>query len=488
MIRVEGLTYRYPKSRVPSVRDVSMSIREGEFLILVGPSGCGKSTLCRSFNGLVPHFYGGDFQGRVTVDGEDTRELQPARLAEKVGMVFQDPENQLVMTNVENEMAFGMENLGVPRQEMKRRVARSAEFFDLGPLMKRFIPELSGGEKQKVALGSVLAMSPKYLILDEPTSQLDEDNARRFLQFAQTLNREMGVAIILVEHRLERCMEFAKRMVFMKEGEVIMDGEPGEVIEHLREIDLISDLRVPSEQNGHSRERAVQVNDLHFGYNGTRVLQGLDLEVRKGEVVMITGDNGAGKSTLLKLIMGLLRPERGSMEVLGEDVGRTTTAQQASRVGYLGQNPNDYLFEQTLERELEFTLRNLDVPSGEWEVRIDWALRTVDLDRYRHTFPRDLSTGEKERAALATVLVGRPDVLILDEPTRGLDHWMKGKLGEVILSLQGEGMTSILVTHDHRFIAEYAIKVFRLEGGRIREMDRQRFAQGVREGNGWRDS
>ena len=208
-------------------------------MIVVGLSGSGKSTLCRALNGLIPHFYGGSVSGTVTVDGRDTRTSSTAQLANTIGMVFQDPENQLVMTNVENEMAFGMENLALDKKEMKERVSYYSQYFDIERFFKRFIPELSGGEKQKVALASVLAMRPKYIVLDEPTSQLDEETAALFLDFLYQLNREQGVAIILIEHRLERCLRFARRIVLMEEGGIAADGSAEEVMPSLKMKGLI---------------------------------------------------------------------------------------------------------------------------------------------------------------------------------------------------------------------------------------------------------
>lgn len=469
MIEVKGLTFTYAGADVSTLKEVSLTVREGDFLLMVGKSGCGKSTLCRAMNGLIPHFYGGEMAGRVLIDGMDTRETTPAKLAERVGTVFQDPENQLVMTNVENEMAFGMENMGLPREEMKARVRQYAEYFDLSRFLHRFIPELSGGEKQKVALGSVLAMRPSYLILDEPTSQLDTKNAILFLDFLARLNKEFGVAVILVEHRLERCLQFARRVVYMEKGRILLDCDTDQAVRYLGDRGLLPAIAPRSDEIalGHP---VVKVDSLSFAYDHVPVLSDLNLRVARNEILAITGSNGSGKSTLLKNIMGLLKPGKGKVEALGEDVANTTPAKLARRVGFLGQNPNDYLFEETLQKELEFTLKNLKIEKKEWDERIRWALEMVDLVEYREHFPRDLSCGERERAALASILVGRPEVLILDEPTRGLDQWNKNKLGEVLEGLRNEGITTILVTHDFRFVAEHATRVAVLKDGQVRDV------------------
>ncbi|HTY46727.1 MAG TPA: ABC transporter ATP-binding protein, partial [Methanomassiliicoccales archaeon] len=271
MIKMERFSFTYGGTNVAVIKDVDLEIKEGEFVILVGLSGCGKSTLCRSLNGLIPHFYGGKVSGRVTVDGQDTITTPPAKLAGTIGMVFQDPENQLVMTNVQNEMAFGMENLALPKQEMEERVSYYARYFDLERFFRRFIPELSGGEKQKVALASVIAMRPKYIVLDEPTSQLDEETAALFLDFLEKLNREQGVAIVLVEHRLERCLKYARRIVFMEEGRVMLDGAPSTVVPRLVEEGIIAGFRRVEDNDGHG-DVVLSARGLHFAYDQAPIL------------------------------------------------------------------------------------------------------------------------------------------------------------------------------------------------------------------------
>ncbi len=469
MIEMNHFFFTYGGATQPVLNDVNLRIEEGEFVMVVGLSGSGKSTLCRALNGLIPHFYGGSVSGTVTVDGQDTRVFSTAKLAGTIGMVFQDPENQLVMTNVENEMAFGMENLELAKKEMTERVNYYSQYFDIERFFKRFIPELSGGEKQKVALASVLAMRPKYIVLDEPTSQLDEETAALFLDFLHRLNREQGVAIILIEHRLERCLRFAKRVVLMEDGRIAADGNPDKVVPILYDKGLISDFRRQVKEDGHNLI-ILSAKNLSFAYGQALILQNLDLDVMGQEVVAIVGANGSGKSTLLKHLNGLLRPKLGNVELFGKDIAKSTTASMAREIGYLGQNPNNYLFEDSLQKELEFTLRNLKIAKEQWPERIDWTLRVLDMERFRHSFPRDLSCGQRERAALASVIVGKPKILILDEPTRGMDYWNKMKLAAIIESLKDEGMTTVLVTHDYRFVAEHANRVLLLSDGRLSDL------------------
>jgi energy-coupling factor transport system ATP-binding protein len=470
MIEVDKLSFQYVGANTKSLIDVNLKIKEGEFILVLGRSGCGKSTLCRALNGLIPHFYGGRISGHVTVDGKNTRYHMPSDYANLVGMVFQDPENQLVMTNVENEMAFGMENMCVPTETMKERVQQYSEYLDLKRYLTRFIPELSGGEKQKVAMASILAMRPKYIVLDEPTSQLDGDNAVMFLEFLKQMNRELGISVILVEHRVERCIDYPDRIIMMDQGTILKDGPRDEMIGYMKGMGL---LNTPESRNiaiPDGNPDIIEAEGICFGYGDREVLKSLGLKVKTGELVSITGDNGSGKSTLMKNLNGLLRPRTGEVKVSGKNIAGMTTAFIARTIGYLGQNPNDYLFEESLEEELKFTLRNFKIDEKEWGERIKWALKILDMERYLKRFPRDLSCGERERAALASILVARPKVLILDEPTRGLDQWNKAKLGDILEKLRGEGQTTILVTHDYRFIAEYSSRVLRLKDGCLTEI------------------
>lgn len=470
MIEMKKFSFTYGGAKKPVLHDIDLEVQDGEFVVVVGLSGSGKSTLCRALNGLIPHFYGGKVHGHVKVDGHDTRNTPPAKLASIVGMVFQDPENQLVMTNVENELAFGMENIQLPREQMKARVKEYSNYFDLERFFKRFIPELSGGEKQKVALASVLAMQPRYIVLDEPTSQLDEETASLFLGFLERVSREQGITVVLVEHRLERCLHRADRIVLLEGGRVESQGPPSKMVPLMRQKGLMADMeRVASEVC--LGEPVLSVQDLHFSYGDVPILKGLDLEVKKGELVAIIGANGSGKSTLLKQLNGILRPSKGNVTLFGKDIANATTASIARDIGYLGQNPNNYLFEESLVKELEFTLHNLKVPKEDWPERSEWAMRTLDLERYKGTFPRDLSCGERERAALASVLVGRPKLLVLDEPTRGLDHSNKLKLANIMHSLCESEMSAVIVTHDYRFVAEHATRVLALKDGKLEPIE-----------------
>ena len=506
LFEIENLTYFYPDSRLPSLKNINLSLEQEEFLLVVGGSGSGKSTLARVLAGLVPDYYGGKICGQVLFQGKPLQDNRRS-LSSLVGIVFQDPEKQLVMTSVEAEIAFGLENLGLPHQEMFRRVAEVMSFLNLSPLKDEFTANLSGGQKQKVALASVLAMKPRVLILDEPTSQLDPAAADEFLYLVERLNREMGYTVVLIEQRLDRCFHLADRVAFMDRGEILHTGTAAEAarwqVQHTlpfippvsrffvsigsavvpmtvkdgrRELEKYFAAPVPAtgiydrqiEDPGQwsaGKTAVLEVEDIWFTYeNGREALKGVSLTVARGDFLVIMGENAAGKSTLLKMIPGILKPGRGRVTVLGEDTGNSTPASMARKIGYLSQNPNDYLFEDTVEGELRFTLNNLGRAD---QGMVDGVLEKLDLNGVRGANPRDLSGGERQRVALASVLVAGPELLLLDEPTRGMDYSLKNELGTLLQGLNERGLTTILVTHDVEFAAEYARRVTMMFDGRI---------------------
>jgi energy-coupling factor transport system ATP-binding protein len=504
IFKVENLTYYYPEAKKPALQNINTTIEEGEFLLITGGSGCGKSSLARALAGLIPDFYGGTIGGTVLFRDQNIRAMDRRALARQAGIVFQDPEKQLVMTGVEAEIAFGLENLGLAQQEMFRRVAEVMNFLGLNSFKAELTANLSGGQKQKLALGSVLAMQPYALILDEPTSQLDPVVAEDLFNLIKRLNEEMNLTIILIEQRLERCFHLADRVLVMENGRIIQAGTPGEVAswqvkeglpfvprvaaffahagfadipltvkEGRKRLDEVSfsgsgagkHVLNQAQQKKAAAGPVVDVKNLWFTYpNGREVLRGINLTAWAGEFVTVLGGNASGKTTFLKNLAGLLKPGRGKVMVLGNEPGQTPPQKLARIIGYLSQNPNDYLFQDTVEEELNFTLANLDLANAGNVVQL---LERLDLGRYRMTNPRDLSSGERQRVALASVLVAGPKLLVLDEPTRGIDYRLKAVLGDVLQKLAEEGVTIILVTHDVEFAAEYADRTVMLFDGQI---------------------
>lgn len=509
LFKVENLTYYYPETEKAALRDINLEIEEGEFILVAGGSGSGKSSLARVLAGLIPDFYGGRIGGRVFFKGKDIRTMDRRKLAMEVGMVFQDPEKQMVQSYVEAEIAFGLENLGLDPEEMSRRIAEVISFMNLTPIREMFTANLSGGQQQKLALASVLAVQPHVLILDEPTSQLDPVSAEEILNLVKRLNEEMGFTVIMIEQRLERCFHLADRVLFIERGEIICDGKAQEKACEAIKMGLpfvppvarfFADLNLSSvpitvkegrkllrsclkgkkptskiqlglcRKNVHvedlrEQNSVVSLKNVWFTYpGGQEVLKDASLDIREGEFVAILGENGAGKSTLLKHMIGMLKPGRGKVHVLGKDISKNGYKEIRRFTAYLSQNPNDYLFQDTVEDELLFTLKNFALTDISV---VDEMLEKFHLSRYRKTNPRDLSSGERQRVALASVLVTRPRLIILDEPTRGVDFRLKADLGKFLQKEAEKGSTVIVVTHDVEFAAEFAAKVAMMFSGRI---------------------
>ena len=431
LTRVDQLSFTYGGATAPAVTDISFELAEGEVVALLGPSGSGKSTILRALAGLVPHFHGGTFRGCAVVDGRDTRTARPADLAGSVATVFQDPEDQVVMTIARNEVAFGLENVGVRPDEIWPRVERALAEVGARHLALRRTTELSGGELQRVCLAGALALRPTLLLLDEPTSQLDPDAAHVFLERVAAT----GANVVLSEQRVARALSVATRVLFVEDGRLLLDAPTDAAREWLAahrplyaEDMLFTDkATVPSDP-------VATLEELWFSYaDRDPVLRGVSLEVRRGEIVTLEGPNGSGKSTLAKLAAGLLDPQRGVVRRFG-------------RAGYLSQDPGRYLACERVVDEVALgvggdaarALRALD------EVGLGWAAK-------RH--PRDLSSGERERLGLAAVLVGDPDLLVLDEPTRGVDPERKAELAHSIVRYAASGRGVLLATHDRSFPA-----------------------------------
>jgi len=468
-------------------------------------------TLLRCLNGLVPHFTGGSVSGNLFVDGHDPLKEGPQALSQVVGFVFQDPESQFVVDRVEDEIAFALENAAVPPTEMRLRVEEVLHLMDLTDLRDRQLDTLSGGEKQKVAIATALALRPRILALDEPTSQLDPQSAEDVLQALVRLNQDMGLTILLAEHRLERVLPYIDRLVYLSEGEHgVYSGPPRHILE---QVDLnpplvalgkalrwdplpltikegrrfAGGMAVPERIAGSQIRRATHgtpshggngnggrmrdgshfvISDLHFAYNGKPVLQGIDLHIAAGELVALMGRNGSGKTTLLKCVVGLLKPRQGRIDIDERSLLGQDTAEITRQVGYLPQNPGDLLFADTVADELVVTLRNhdlLDYPP----VSPDDLLARLDLDELRAAYPRDLSAGQRQRVALGAITVTKPRLLLLDEPTRGLDYEGKRELVRLLREWQDEGTSVLLVTHDVELVAQAADRVALLSHGQI---------------------
>jgi energy-coupling factor transport system ATP-binding protein len=431
---LDRVSFTYPHASAPALDDVTLRLDPGERVAVLGPSGSGKSTLVRALAGLVPHFHGGRFSGRATVAGRDTRTARPAELAGEVATVFQDPEDQVVMTIARNEVAFALENVATPPAEIWPRVADALASVGAAQLGERRTTELSGGELQRVCLAAALSLRPQLLLLDEPTSQLDPAGAESFLEAAA----ELAATVVLSEQRVTRALSFATRVLYLDGGRILLDAPRPEAVEWLRAHRPLfaGDLVVVDRDNDPS-DAVVTIDDTWFSYGARSVLEGVSLVVRRGEVVALEGPNGSGKSTLAKIAAGLLEPASGYVRRLG-------------RAGYLSQDPGRYL---ACERALDEVALGV---GGDRDRALD-ALDAVGLRWAAERHPRDLSSGERERLGIAAVAVAEPDLLVLDEPTRGVDPERKAELAEWITGYAERGRGVLIATHDRSFPADRRI-------------------------------
>jgi energy-coupling factor transport system ATP-binding protein len=493
MITFRNVSYRYAADGPAILQGLNLRIRDGEFVLVVGASGAGKSTFLRCLNGLVPHFYGGVIGGEISVQGHNPVQAEPRGMSQIVGFVFQDPEAQFVVDTVEAELVFAMENHNLPQATMRKRVEEVLDQLNIAHLRGRRISTLSGGEKQRVAIAAVLTLQPQVLVLDEPTSQLDPQAAEEVLTALEKLNADLGLTIILSEHRLERVVQYADRIVYFPgDGLAPLDGAPREVLAQVsltppliqlgkalgwaplpltlkdarpfvQSLDLLSAPEPRATPPALAAPVEIAVRNLWYAYNGHPALRGLDLEIHRGEFVALMGRNGSGKTTLLKLLVGLLTPSRGQVQIRNQSTRETTIEELTRFIGYEPQNPDALLFADTVREELAFTRKNHglvgDAPEG--------LLGTLGLAGQQERYPRDLSVGERQRVALAAILAAEPSIVLLDEPTRGVDYAQKQALIAYLQEAHRGGRTVVLSTHDVELVAASVDRVIILGDGEV---------------------
>ena len=464
LITLDGVSYRYPQAERPALFEVSATIEPGQVILLRGSSGSGKSTLLRCLNGLVPHSTGGEFSGRVIACGLDTRTHAPRDLGARIGFVFQHPDAQFVLDDVEAELAFGMENLGLSGPLMRKRMEEVIDQVGINHLRRRRIDTLSGGERQRVAIAAALAVHPQALVLDEPTSQLDPQAAEDVLQVVMRLVAELGMTTVIAEHRVERIAPFVDRIWTLDAG-VLKDQSPRTAVAEggarppvvdlalragwtpiplgLRDARIhASTLTLPQRGRemppGPSEGPAIcKIENLEYRYNGVPAIRGLTLSVRRGQITALMGRNGSGKTTLLKVIAGLLRPQRG-------------TVRADARAAFVPQDADGLLFSATVEDELRGQTSEVAAPFHSW----------------LHRYPRDLSSGERQQLAIA-VVAAEADLLLLDEPTRGLDPLVKTTLSAFLRMRADAGAAIMIATHDVEWAARTADRILLMAEGEI---------------------
>jgi energy-coupling factor transport system ATP-binding protein len=443
------LSFAYPGGELPALSDVSLELEPGELVLVLGRSGSGKSTLLRALAGLVPHFHGGRFSGSVAIAGLDTRRTAPAELAGTVATLFQDPDDQIVFERVASEVSFGPENLGLRPTEVARRVASSLAAVGAEHLLGRSTRDLSGGELQRVCLAAALALEPQLLLLDEPTSQLDPECAEAFLELARELARERGIAVVLSEQRPALPLEICDRVLFLERGRLLLDAPRAQAIGWLEENEpsFVEPIEAAPARDGNPGATICKLEGIGYAYrSGTPVLENVSLELHRGEIVALAGPNGSGKTTLAKLACGLLELQEGRVE-------------RSARAGYLSQDPGRYVVCECAEDEVALGI------DGDLSRARGW-LAELGLGGRERRHPRDLSSGERERLGLAAVLATEPDLLVLDEPTRGVDPERKRELGEM-LRAGSPGRATLLVSHDLGFARSVADRVVSLAGNRV---------------------
>ncbi len=495
-IKVSSYSFTYPSGEKPALKDINFSVNEGEFIVVCGPSGCGKSTLLRSLKPQLRPF--GKTEGKIEFYGKDLSEVPDAESAAEIGFVMQNPDAQIVTDKVWHELAFGLENLGVPTNVIRSRVAEMANYFGIHTWFRRKTAELSGGQKQLLNLASVMLMQPKLLILDEPSSQLDPIAAREFLENVRKINLELGTTIIITEHNLEDVYGYADRILLIEDGSMEKYLPPKEMAQYLAEHEregMYKALPTPARMYGsvlkgdcplsivdgrnwfsslvkgktpvlpiidetpRPEEKVIEAESVWFQYEkgGEPVLRDMSFSVRKGEVCSLLGGNGAGKTTALSVISQKNKYNMGKIRVNGKDLKKYKgTELFDGNMGVLPQNPQSLFVFETLRQDLEEVLKIRKLGRDEISGKVERVAERLELTELLSRHPYDLSGGEMQKAALAKVLLTNPKILLLDEPTKGMDALSKENLGNILRDLAKNGVSILMVTHDIEFCAKYS--------------------------------
>lgn len=521
MIEIQELTFKYAEAKKNALENVTLNIQKGDFVGIIGESGAGKTTLCSCLNALIPHHYTGDFYGSVKVEGQDTFDVKPDKLALKVGSVFQDIESQIVSYFVEDEILFGLENFGVPANQIEERITEALEALGISELRHREISTLSGGQKQKVVFASIIALKPDYLILDEPTGELDPASSLQIFKLLKKLNEERGITVIVAEQKIMLLCEFVKKLIVLEKGTVVHYGEIRSTLTHQREMEeagincprvltltgkMMEEGLTPSGMKTEERIclntqeaadfiKRMMGNDCHvkadddslkpsqepvtepseqpvlefknvgFSYNETANVHDLNVKIQKGDFTAITGSNGAGKSTFSKLCNGLLQPSAGDVFVLGQNTKRNKVSSLAKHIGFLFQNPDRQICCSTVEEEIAFSLKNNGLSKEEIQRKVEATIKEFGFDA--KTEPFNMSRGQRQRLCLACLIALNPEILILDEPTTGLDYRECMEMMNRIRELNENGTTVIMVCHDMEVVLDFAKSVIVMNRGEI---------------------
>ena len=516
-INATNVSFKYKTSEVNILKEVNLNIEQGKFTLVCGPTGSGKTSLIRSINGLIPHFYRGKFYGYMKVKDKDTISSSPALLSKTVGTVFQLPENQLFSMDVERELAFSLENLGYSKEIIKEKIEKVISITRIEKLRHRPPFQLSGGEQQKVAIASLLALDPEILVLDEPLSNLDPETSKEILNLLKELQTSHNKTIIISEHRIESVIPFVDEIIIIKDGRIIQHDNTKTVLnsetiyslgldlppiiywlkkkrdegifsgeiplvfedqkQKLEEIFSkysempVKPINIKREKETFDNNPNIFLKNISHSYeisaDQTKALDKITCSIFPREIVAIMGPNGAGKSTLIKCISGLIKPKKGNVWIQGENINYVPTYKTAKKVGLMFQNPDHQLFLNSVLDEIKFSLKNLHLSDEEEKSRIEKTLRDLDLNDISNISPFYLSGGQRKKVSLATILCRNPNILIFDEPTIGQDAEHKKRLSNLIFQAQSQNKTSIIVSHDLEFVANLATRIIILEKGKI---------------------
>lgn len=508
VIQFQDFSFQYRAQSEPTLHHINLTIYEGEKVLIVGPSGSGKSTLSHCMNGLIPFFYQGEISGSLHIGGQESRELGIAELSDRVGTVLQDPDGQFVGLTVAEDIAFKLENDTVPQAEMIRRVTGAAETVEFAAFLEASPQSLSGGQKQKTTLAGVLVSEADVLLFDEPLASLDPYTGRMTVDLIDRIHQETGRTIVIIEHRLEDMLHrHVDRIIVVNDGRIAADMTPAELLcsgllrqtgireplylnalryagctvtpemqpQHIDTIQLDTCLPLLTEwynkQQGDmsfsTAEPVLELQNVSFGYSKSNpVLHDVSLTVRRGEMICIAGRNGAGKSTISKLICGFYRPTSGQILLNGRNLAKNTIKERADKIGFVMQNPNHMISKPLIYDEVALGLRTRGVPEEEVQQRVHDVLQVCGLYPFRSWPVSALSYGQKKRVTIASILVLRPEILILDEPTAGQDYRHYNEMMEFLMELNAQGITIMMITHDMYLMMEYGQRTIVLSEGR----------------------
>lgn len=491
MIKLDNFSFSYGDSKTMVLKNISLEVPDGDFLGVIGSSGAGKTTLSYAINGIIPHHYKGEYFGKILVNDKDVFDTDACQLALEIGSVFQDIDSQMTCSTVEDEILFGLENFGFEKDEIEKRLEWVLEEMGIANLRARDISGLSGGQKQKVAIAAILALRPKILVLDEPTGELDPTASRNIFRVVKELNKKFGITVIVIEQKIRLLCEFADHLAVIKKGQLAFTGTVKEVLSHRDELadlglnhervgkilDCLASGKASEEETAKKKgevlpdyvpykpesESILEFKDVSFGYDENYLIENINLNVYKGDFLALTGENGSGKSTMSKLMGGILKPATGSVVINGLDSKKTRNSVIAKHIGFLFQNPDRQLCCYTIREEIAFGLKALKLPNV--NERTEEILNRFGFDPEMPPFA--LSRGQRQQLALASIIAVHPEIMILDEPTTGLDYKECIELMNAIKELNEKGTTVIMVCHDMELVRDYAKRMAVVGHGKI---------------------